>query len=89
MTKAWILYILSAIGLLVIALWAYRKFTNRGVQEKPPLVSVSTDDPNMIVPDFNEGKPLWDPRWILDATRGLATTYVKVDNGRMVGGKGT
>lgn len=74
MTKHWIMFALSAIGLVVIALWTYRKLTNKSV---PPVgrevVSVSTDDPNMIIPDFS-GKIDWhleDPeQW-----RKLVTTY--------------
>lgn len=77
MTKHWILYILATVGLTALVLWIYRKL---GSKETPPMtrdpiVSVSTDDPNMVIPDWDNTKPIWD----LGNARDLTTTYYKKD----------
>lgn len=80
MTKHWVMYILAAVGLTALVLWIYNRLNRKTPPyTREPIVSVSTDDPNMIVPDFGTSKPLWDPTWILDVNRELTTTYVKKD----------
>ena len=71
MTKHFVIYSLVTVGVLAI-IWAIFKGADK---ERPYTVSVSTDDPNMIIPDFG-GKIDWgleNP----DKWRELVTTYVQ------------
>lgn len=79
MTKRWIMYILAAFGLVVVAMWAYRKLTSKQISSDNTVVRVDIDDPGMEPVHFDSSQPAWDPSFFdkVPLNRQLTTTFVK------------